>query len=337
MKKIIAAILIILMLFSLCACGISRVEPNVTNDFHTTTDDEDLIEEVLDTGAVDGPVDIDLPVVDDSGSLESSGGYPARSPAYANAAYTLTDYVVVDNEICTYIIKDVDPSGYWGFVLNVICENKTAKPLKFIFDDACAMGFMVGGGATDVDSGEIVNDTVFFGYNDLNEIGMESIDEITFTLQYSDTDIWSNDDPILIGEYTIYPTEKDIQDISYPARMVTDTEVVLYDTDDYCAIILSNETDDRGFHMNFYLENKTDHEIIFTMTWGNVFVNGYLVDPRWGMAVSAGKKMYNSLCFDYDLLDEHGISSVEVIEFTLSVLNADSKDVHATNVFTYIP
>lgn len=171
-------------------------------------------------------------------------------------------------------------------------------------------------------------------YDTLDAIGMNAVDDITFTLRVSDSEDWSAD-PILVEEYAIYPTGKSIQDISYPARVTFDTEVVLYDNDQFCVIVLSSETSDGDFLMHYYLENKTGHEIMFSMD--EVSVNGYMADPFWGTSVAAGKKLYTTTCFYESLLTDNGIDAVEEVEFTLRVSNADSWDTHATEVFTYTP
>ncbi len=280
-------------------------------------------------------VDENGEILIDSDSLESSTDEPAADSTIANAAYTLNEYVVVDNENCTFIIKSIDPRGDWGFTLNVFCENKTDKKLSFTWDKVSVMGCMIDPfWGTEIAAGKKSNESISFYYEALDAVGMESVDEITFTLRVSDSDDWSAD-PILVEEYAIYPTGKSIQDISYPVRKTSSNEVVLYDTDQFSVIVLSNETDGNDFIMHCYLENKTGHEIMFSMD--DVSVNGYMADPFWGTSVAAGKKLYTTVCFYEYLLSDNGISNVEEIEFTLRVSNADTWDTHASEVFTYTP
>lgn len=280
-------------------------------------------------------VDENGEVLIDSDALDSSSDEAVAESTIAKAAYTLSDYVVVDNDDCTFTIKSVDPNGSWGFTLNVFCENKTDKTLMFSWDKVSVMGFMVDPfWGTEVAAGKKANESISFSYDALDTIGMNAVDDITFTLRVSDSEDWSAD-PILVEENAIYPTGKSIQDISYPARVTSDTEVLLYDNDQFCVIVLSSETSDGDFLMRYYLENKTGHEIMFSMD--EVSVNGYMADPLWGTSVAAGKKLYTTACFYESLLTDNGIEGVEEIEFTLRVSNADSWDTHATEVFTYTP
>lgn len=280
-------------------------------------------------------VDENGEVLLDSDDLEGSGEASAEDSAIANAAYTLTDYVVVDNDNCTFIVKNIDPAGSWGFTVNVFCENKTDKDLMFSWDKVSVMGFMADPfWATEVAAGKKANEAISFSYDTLEQIGIGSVDDITFTLRISDSNDWASD-PILVEEYAIYPTGKSIQDITYPARITGDAEVVLYDNDLCSVIVLSSGTDGGDFLMHYFLENKTGHEIMFSMD--AVSVNGYMADPFWGTSVAAGKKKYATAQFYESLLSDNGIESVEEIEFTLRISNADSWDTHAAEIFTYVP
>ena len=346
MKRIIAVILIVAMLFSLCSCGGSSTESNVTNEILVATEGKNLVEEFLDIRSDDDPVDIYFSFMDfegigaeayianlkeenpenqyryynekyyiqtitegerksileqakdantffteafatdysgmfikadlnkdmdeltlhfnreayesnvfasfavliigaaymdslsaynlvspenreihfvcvdetgevllDSDSFENSEEESAAGSAIANAAYALTNYVVVDNENCTFTIKSVDPTGDWGFTLNVFCENKTDKTLMFSWDKVSVMGFMVDPfWGTEVTAGKKANASISFSYDTIDQIGIESVDDITFTLRVSDSNDWSAD-PFLVEEYAIYPTGKSIQDI----------------------------------------------------------------------------------------------------------------------------
>lgn len=279
--------------------------------------------------------------VDESGDvLIDSDGLEASSikdddSNIAKAAYTLSDYVVVDNADFTFTIKSINPNGDWGFTLNVFCENKTDKTLMFSWDNVSVMGFMVDPfWASEVAAGKKSNNSISFSYDELDAIGMEAVDDITFTLHVSDSDSWFAD-PVLNEEFSIYPTGKSIQEITYPTRKTEANEVVLYDTDEYSFIILSSETDGGDYLLHCYLDNKTGHEITFSMD--DVSVNGFMADPFWGASVPAGKKLYTTVDFYESILEENGITSVEEIEFTLRISNAETWDTHADEVFTYIP
>lgn len=271
----------------------------------------------------------------DSNDMEEPVEESVESPVFANAEYSLTDYVVEDNENCVFTIKSIDPSGDWGFTLNVCCENKTDKTLMFSWNNVSVMGYMVDPlWATEVSAGKKANESISFSYDVLNQIGIESVDDITFMLRVSDANDWLAE-PILAEEYAVYPTGKSIQNIVYPARKTSDTESVLYDNSEYNVVILSGETADGEFRMQYYLENKSGHEIMFSME--NVSVNGYMADPFWGASVAAGKKLYSTACFYETLLSDNGIETVEDVEFVLRVSNLKNWETHTAETFTYIP
>ena len=77
-----------------------------------------------------------------------------------------------------------------------------------------------------------------------------------------------------------------------------------------------------GYGVNVFLENKTDKELMFSVS--EVSVNGYMCDPFWATTVSAGKKANEQITFFKSDLEANGIDDVEEITFTLNIYdNAD--------------
>ena len=100
-------------------------------------------------------------------------------------------------------------------------------------------------------------------------------------------------------------------------------EITLVD-DENCTVIVKGIDPDSlfGYTLNVYLENKTDKELMFSVD--QVSVNGYMCDPFWASAVSAGKKANKQISFSESDFEANGIAEVTDISFTLNVY--DSKD-----------
>lgn len=271
----------------------------------------------------------------DSDEMESAEDEPVQDSNIAKANYTLTDEVIVDNDQCTFTIKSIDPNGDWGFTLNVFCENKSEETMMFSWDKVSVMGYMVDPfWAAEVAGGKKSNEAIHFSYNDLDSIGISSVDDITFKLRVSYTDNWDKE-PAVDEIFSVYPTGKSVQDIQYPERKSTANEQVLVDNDECTFVILSSGYEGADYQLHCYLENKTGHSIMFGTD--EVSVNGYMADPFWGTSVAPGKRMYATIVFYESVLTENGISDVEDIEFALHVTNEDTWDQHFNEVFTYKP
>lgn len=85
-----------------------------------------------------------------------------------------------------------------------------------------------------------------------------------------------------------------------------------------------------GYTVSVYLENKTDKELMFTLT--DVSVNGFMCDPFWAETVTAGMKSNTEFSFFAADLAVCGISDVTDIDMTVDVY--DSVDYMADHLVT---
>lgn len=72
-----------------------------------------------------------------------------------------------------------------------------------------------------------------------------------------------------------------------------------------------------GYTLKAYLENKTDLELMFSLS--NVSVNGFMCDPLWAATVTSGMKSNEEISFTSESFERNGIVDVTDITFTLSV------------------
>lgn len=92
---------------------------------------------------------------------------------------------------------------------------------------------------------------------------------------------------------------------------------------EYCAFTITSVDPDNtwGFTVKALCENKSEMDLMFS--WGDVSVNGYMIDPFWASEVAAGKKSNVEISFTNSNLQQCGISTVEEITFILSIYNSD--------------
>ena len=77
-----------------------------------------------------------------------------------------------------------------------------------------------------------------------------------------------------------------------------------------------------GLQVHVLCENNSDNTLLFT--WNNTSVCGYMYEPYWAVEVAPGKKVNSTLDFDTYELEKMGITSVDEIFFTLSVIDAEN-------------
>lgn len=115
------------------------------------------------------------------------------------------EQVLVDNENCTVKITAMDADSIWGYALNVYLENKTDMELMFTVDDVSVNGFMCDPfWAVTVAANKKANEQIGFSDDDFEKNGIETVDEITFTLRVYDNSDWSADD-LINQTFTVKP------------------------------------------------------------------------------------------------------------------------------------
>ena len=93
--------------------------------------------------------------------------------------------------------------------------------------------------------------------------------------------------------------------------------------DDKCAFTVTETeyNEHLGLQVHVLCENNSDSSLLFT--WNNTAVCGYMYEPYWAEEVAPGKKVNSTVDFDTYELEKMGITSVDDIIFTLSVIDMD--------------
>lgn len=245
--------------------------------------------------------------------------------------------VIVDDENCTFTIKSATQNAHVGMTLEVLLENKTDKTLLFTWNNTSVNGFMHDPfWAEEVAAGKKANSTIYFDTYQLEDYGVESVDEIEFTLYVYDSDDFMAD-PYVNEGFTIYPTGLSAETMVYPDRMPKEGETVIVDGEEVTFIIENAAVDGSFYDLRCYIANKTDKNLMFS--WDDVSVDGFMIDPLWAATVGAGKQAVTEISFLRSDLTDNDITEPAEIEFKLSVSDYDDwmADPVLAQVYTYNP
>ena len=304
MKRLILTVLCICMMLSLAACGTKPepTEPPVTP-----------------TAAPTAPA-------------------ATEAPTEAPADYSLSGLTLVDNESCSFTITGTEYNEHLGLQLQVLCENKSSRPLMFSWNDTSVCGFMYDPlWAEEVAAGKKVNTTIGIDTYALEQMNVESVDEITFNLYVQDSEEFMNE-PIVNESFTIYPTGKNADTAIFPEYQHTQGETVIVDNGEVTFIIQNVDDELADYYtLTCYIANHTDKNLMFY--WDDVSVNGFMVNPFWALSVAAGKQAYTEIIFFRSDLDAQDIEVVQEIEFNLLVSDNDDweADYLLNEVYTFKP
>ena len=306
MKRIFAILLVLSMLFSLAACG---GDPEPTEKVPGATK----------------PVQTEAPT-------EEPTEAPTEPPAY-----TADNWNLVDNENVVFTVTEFRHNEHLGLEMHVYCENKTDKNMMFSLDGVSVLGVMYDPfWAEEVAAGKKANSTIYFDTFELAEMGIDSVDEISFRLSVMDNDNWM-DEPFVDEVFTVYPTGKTAETVVYPQYRHKNGETVIVDGDLLFIVEKVDDVDSSRYVLNCYIANRTDKNLL--VSWDGVSVNGFMVNPYWSVSIASGKQAYSEIIFFRSELDKQDIEVVQDITFRLQASNSTdwSEDYLFDEIFTFNP
>ena len=310
MKRLLSLALCLCMILGLCACG-----------------------------GKSAPATEPAPAPTASPAVDKVPTAPAEIPTEAPPSHeAISGQVLADNAHCRFTVTGTQFNEHTGLEISVLCENFSDRPLMFSWNNVSVCGYMYDPfWAEEVAAGKKVNSIIGIDTFALEQIGISSVDEISFTLAVQDSEEFMNE-PVFLENLTVYPTGKTAETVKYPVYEPKETDTVIVDSDAVTFLIEGVDDELADFYtLRCYLSNKTGSNLMFSLE--NVSVNGFMVDPFWAMAVSAGKQAYSDIIFYREDLEAQDIEVVQNIEFKLLVSDSDDweADYLLDEVYTFTP
>lgn len=301
MKKYITFVIILLIVFSLSACGKVSIKENI-NENNTTS-----------SSTTDIPNDTTEPEA------------------------TFSELTVVDNEACTVKITGIDPDDMWGYTLIALFENKSDDTTYMFSVESASINGVVCDPffASEVAAGKKSNEKIHFSTDKLEAAGIGRFTDIELTLRVHDSNDWLAED-VAKETVHIYPYGED-KAIPFVRELQPEDNIII-DNDSVTVIVTGYENDAIwGYTTNLFLLNKTDKNVMFSVD--EVSVNGFMADPFYATSVPAGKCAFSSMSWSDTTLEENGITIVEEIEFVMRAYDADAwlNDDFAKEIITLTP
>lgn len=135
---------------------------------------------------------------------------------------------------------------------------------------------------------------------------------------------------------TTVPTTEAPTEATAPAILFEETVLV---EDENCTFTITAIEEDStwGYSLKAFLENKTNLELMFSLS--NVSVNGFMCDPFWAKTVASGMKANETISFSDSDFKANGITDVTEIQFMLDIYdNSDWMADHlVSDTFTIYP
>lgn len=290
MNRLIAMLLCIAMMLSLAACGAAET-PNTTAPTVTPTA---------------APTEV---------PTEAATEIATEAPTQP------ADSEIVSSERCAFTVTAMEFNEHLGLQISARCENKTDRAMIFSWSNVSVCGFMYDPmWAEEVPGGQTLDTVIGIDTYALEQIGIESVDQITFTLTVQDSEEFMNA-PLVNEIFSIYPTGKTEDQVVYPTYVATAEQIRI--TGEPITFIICNSDDELAdyYTLNVYISNPTQQNLL--ISWEDVAVNGESVNPFWAVNVAAGKQAYSQIVFNWADLERAGIETVEEISFRLQAFDGD--------------
>ena len=312
MKRFLGFFLSLILLAALAGCGgePAATQPQATEPVQTTA-----------PAPTEDAADVPQTEAAPTQGEEAEETYAEDEPR----GYTTEAQELVSNENLVFAVTGFRENAHMGLEMQLTCENKSGKDMLFSLNHVSVCGIMFDPlWAEEVSAGKKVNSTVYFDTYALEEMGITTLDEISFRLSVIDNVNWM-DDPFLDEAFTLYPTGLDAASVEYPQYQHKHGETLVVDNDKLLFIIEKvDDAENDTYTLYCYVENRTDKDLL--VSWDGVSVNDFMVDPFWASGIAAGKQLYSQISFYRSDLEAQGIETVSGIDFTLSAIDYDSFD-----------
>ena len=240
---------------------------------------------------------------------------PPEETEAAPAAPEIEQQVILEDKGLRITAKGLD-SDMWGQKLNILIENESDTDVTVQVRNASVNGYMTDTMISeDVAAGKKANSDITFSSSNLKAAGITDIADMEFAFHIFTTDGW---DTYLDSDMITLKTS--IAD-SYEYTFDDSGEEV-YNADGI-RIVSKGLADDGIFGpgLTLYVENDTDNAI--TVQCRDTSVNGFMIDGSYSEDVMPGKHALGTLTFFSTSMEENEIETIEEIELSFHIYNAD--------------
>lgn len=232
------------------------------------------------------------------------------------SAPTIDEQVLWEIDGVTITATGLEEDSLFGTEIGVLVENDSDSDIGIGADAVIVNDYMI----TDLTSmtvtaGNKSNDAITLLSSELEAAGIDKIGKIELYLHTFDPDTYSTLNES--GCITIETSEFENMDTENNIDGVT-----LFEQDG--VKIVAQYVDEDSFWgqaVLLYIENNSQSNII--VQCDDVSVNGYMVSALLSEDVYAGKKAFTDITLLQSDLDENGITDIETIETSFSILDQD--------------
>jgi hypothetical protein len=244
---------------------------------------------------------------------------PAATAPGGGQAVSVVEQLLLDQNGLKITAKGLENDPIWGLGVKLLLENSTDKNLGVGCNALIVNNYMISDlFSSSVAAGKKANDIMYISSSELSASGINKIGQIEVYFHIFDSDTFEtlfDADPV-----TIKTSGYDTMDIK-----AMDDGKELYNQSGIR--IVGKYVDEQSFWgaaVLLYIENSSGKNV--GISCDNVSVNGFMVTPVFSSIVYNGKMAIDDITILSSDLEANGITSVDTIELTFRIYDADSYD-----------
>ena len=232
---------------------------------------------------------------------------------------TVEETVLVDQEGLKITAVSLDTAALFGPELTLRMENNTDKTLVFQNNYVVVNGYMADAVfSCEVAAGEQAENVLTLMDTDLEASGVETITDLEISFHVVESGTWEAyyDSPLLplktsaSGDYT---------------QVYDDSGKVIFDKNDLKLVAKGIQDEGQlGQGLYIYIENNSDSTV--TVSSNDVSVNGYIIDSIFSTDILPGKRAVQSILFLKNELETFDITRIYQVELSFRVFDAENWD-----------
>lgn len=214
-----------------------------------------------------------------------------------------------ESERVRFEIQSMNPDAPEGYEIKLLFENKIEDvALDYALEEFAVQRYLSDtyadyiwkqnlgsmGGTVTVDPLSTKEITVYLDRDALAEVGITTVDEISFNLRVWNWD-YNNHVNVVYEEASVYPTGLDKDSIVVPEVRQTEGMKTVLESDRIRMVLLEFVTNEEGkLQARYYVENKGDTLVSVEMLGGDRVLNGEAYDSSWlyGFYLNGGSRCY---------------------------------------------
>lgn len=293
MKKILAALLALIAVFSLSACAPQAEDKQLSAQPPETNLSDDSQPET-------------------TAATEADPTDPAPEAGKAEIAET----VLYEDDSYKVTVTGMKVDSLWGTEINLLLENNSDKNVSLSGDTFVVNGITLTGNLyVDAAAGKRANGALTLPGEALEIAGIKDIATVgTYDAHIVDTDTY---DSILD-----IPVEIKTSIADGYTQVIDDTGDLLWQADGVTVIAQVLGDSIWGSRVQLLIKNESAENILVQAD--NISVNGFTVTALMSSDVVAGTVCFADMTVFESELEDNGIENIEEISFSLQILDPDS-------------